>query len=120
MSLTDLARNHPVNMVVLGLDGRPRQKGLLEILSEWIHFRIDTVTRRTRARLEKIRVRVHLLEGRLLAFANLDEIIEILRHSDDPKQALIDRFGITEVQADDILAIRLRQLAKLVLLCHIS
>ncbi|MGF6923054.1 DNA topoisomerase IV subunit A [Paraburkholderia sp. 40] len=110
---TSLESNAPLNMVMVGGDGRPRQKGLSEILHEWIAFRFATVTRRTRHRLSKVDDRIHILEGRMIVFLNIDEVIRIIRESDEPKVALMAAFGLTDRQAEDILEIRLRQLARL-------
>ncbi|EEA03413.1 DNA topoisomerase IV, A subunit [Burkholderia sp. H160] len=110
---TSLESNAPLNMVMVGGDGRPRQKGLSEILHEWIAFRFTTVTRRTRHRLSKVDDRIHILEGRMIVFLNIDEVIRIIRESDEPKVALMAAFGLTDRQAEDILEIRLRQLARL-------
>jgi len=110
---TSLESNAALNLVMIGADGRPRQKGLLEILQEWIGFRFATVTRRTRHRLTKVDDRIHILEGRMIVFLNIDEVIRIIRESDEPKAALMSAFGLSERQADDILEIRLRQLARL-------
>ncbi|MCC8396306.1 DNA topoisomerase IV subunit A [Paraburkholderia sp. MMS20-SJTR3] len=110
---TSLESNAPLNMVMVGGDGRPRQKGLGEILGEWIAFRFATVTRRTRHRLSKVDDRIHILEGRMIVFLNIDEVIRIIRESDEPKVALMAAFGLSDRQAEDILEIRLRQLARL-------
>lgn len=110
---TALESNAPINLVMIGMDGRPRQKGLVEILREWIAFRFATVTRRTRHRLDKVDERIHILEGRLLVLLNIDEVIRIIREADEPKAALMQAFRLSERQADDILEIRLRQLARL-------
>lgn len=110
---TSLESNAALNLVMIGADGRPRQKGLLEILHEWVGFRFATVTRRTRHRLTKVDDRIHILEGRMIVFLNIDEVIRIIRESDEPKAALMSAFGLSERQADDILEIRLRQLARL-------
>ena len=110
---TSLESNAAINLVMIGTDGRPRQKGLTEILHEWVGFRFTTVTRRTQHRLGKVNDRIHILEGRMIVFLNIDEVIRIIREADDPKQALIARFGLSERQADDILDIRLRQLARM-------
>src|SRR5260370_7191151 len=98
---------------MVGGDGRPRQKGLSEIIHEWIAFRFATFTRRTRHRLSKVDDRIHILEGRMIVFLNIDEVIRIIRESDEPKAALIAAFGLSDRQAEDILEIRLRQLARL-------
>lgn len=110
---TDLEKNYRVNLNMIGVDGRPGVKALNEILSEWLTFRTDTVRRRLEYRLEKILKRLHILEGLLAAFLNLDEVIHIIRTEDKPKQVMMDRFGITDIQAEAILEIKLRQLAKL-------
>ena len=110
---TDLERSYRVNLNLIGVDGKPSVKGLLEILNEWLQFRIDTTRRRINYRLDKINHRLHLLEGRLIAFLNIDEVIRIIREEERPKQELIVRFGLTEVQAEYILETRLRQLARL-------
>ena len=110
---TSLESNAPINLVMIGTDGRPRQKGLKEIISEWIGFRVQTVTRRTEYRLGKVKDRMHILEGRLTVLLNIDKVIKIIRNSDEPKADLIVAFKLTERQAEDILDIRLRQLARL-------
>jgi topoisomerase-4 subunit A len=110
---TDLERNYRMNLNMIGLDNRPQVKGLVRILSEWIEFRRSTVRRRIQHRLDKVLARLHILEGLLVAFLNLDEVIEIIRTEDEPKAVLMSRFGITEIQADAILDTRLRHLAKL-------
>jgi topoisomerase-4 subunit A len=110
---TSLESNASLNLVMVGSDGRPRQKGISEILQEWIGFRFATVTRRTRHRLSKVDDRIHILEGRMIVFLNIDEVIRIIRESDEPKPALIKAFGLSDRQAEDILEIRLRQLARL-------
>lgn len=110
---TDLEKNYRVNLNMIGIDGRPAVKSLQSILSEWISFRTVTTRRRLQYRLDKVLKRLHLLEGLLIAFLNIDEVIHIIRTEDDPKAELIARFGLTEVQADYILDTRLRQLARL-------
>ncbi|GGZ07505.1 DNA topoisomerase IV subunit A [Pseudoduganella plicata] len=110
---TSLETSAPMNLVMIGGDGRPRQKGLYDILSEWITFRFATVTRRTQFRLSKVDDRIHILEGRETILLNIDEVIHIIRNSDEPKAALIARFNLSDRQAEDILEIRLRQLARL-------
>ncbi|WP_297829209.1 DNA topoisomerase IV subunit A [Thermomonas sp.] len=110
---TDLEKSFRVNMNVIGLDGRPQVKGLKPLLSEWLSFRQTTVTRRLNHRLEKVERRLHLLEGLLIAFLNLDEVIRIIRSEDEPKPALIARFDLSEEQADYILDTKLKQLARL-------
>jgi topoisomerase-4 subunit A len=110
---TSLESSVPVNLTMIGRDGRPTQKSLRQILAEWIDFRQETVRRRTEHRLAKVRDRIHVLEGRQLVLLHIDEVIRIIRASDEPKPALIARFALSERQADDILEIRLRQLARL-------
>jgi topoisomerase-4 subunit A len=110
---TSLESNAPMNLVMIGTDGRPRQKGLKEIISEWIEFRVATVTRRTQFRLGKVKDRMHILEGRLIVLLNIDKVIKIIRNSDEPKADLIKEFKLSDRQAEDILDIRLRQLARL-------
>jgi len=102
-----------MNLVMIGNDGRPRQKSLKEIISEWVEFRVVTVTRRTQFRLGKVKDRMHILEGRLTVLLNIDKVIKIIRNSDEPKADLIKEFKLTDRQAEDILDIRLRQLARL-------
>lgn len=110
---TDLERTYRVNMNVIGLDGRPKVKDLRTLLKEWLVFRTDTVRRRLEYRLEKVQRRLHLLDGLLIAFLNLDEVIHIVRTEDEPKPVLIKRFKLTEEQAEYILDTKLRQLARL-------
>jgi topoisomerase-4 subunit A len=110
---TSLESSASINLVMIGADGRPRQKGISEILSEWIGFRFETVTRRTQHRLKKVEDRIHIMEGRETILLNIDEVIAIIRNSDEPKAALIERFNLSPIQAEDILEIRLRQLARL-------
>jgi topoisomerase-4 subunit A len=110
---TDLEKSFRVNLNMIGLDGRPQVKTLKQILEEWLRFRSDTVTKRLQHRLEKVERRLHLLEGLRIAFLNLDEVIRIVRHEDEPKPALIKRFKLSEEQADYILETKLRQLARL-------
>jgi len=110
---TSLETSASMNLVMIGGDGRPRQKGISEILGEWIEFRFATVTRRTQFRLNKVDERIHILEGRQIVLLNIDEVIAIIRNSDEPKAALIERFKLSDRQAEDILEIRLRQLARL-------
>ena len=110
---TSLETSSPINLVMIGGDGRPRQKGLAEILQEWIDYRFTTVRRRTEFKLGKVNDRIHILEGREIVLLNIDEVIAIIRNSDEPKAALIERFRLSERQAEDILEIRLRQLARL-------
>jgi topoisomerase IV subunit A len=110
---TDLERNYRVNLNVIGLDGRPRVTGLKAILSEWLEFRIATVTRRLEHRLEKVARRLHILEGLMIVFLNLDEVIRIIRREDEPKPVLVKRFKLSDEQAEEILNTRLRHLARL-------
>ena len=110
---TSLETSVAVNLTAIGLDGKPVQKNLRQLLAEWLAFRQATVARRTRHRLAKVLDRIHVLEGRQLVLLNIDEVIRIIRQSDEPKPALIEAFALSERQADDILEIRLRQLARL-------
>lgn len=110
---TSLESNASINLVMIGNDGRPRQKGLKDILAEWIEFRVQTVTRRTEHRLGKVKDRMHILEGRKIVFLNIDKVIKLIRNSDEPKPDLMKAFKLSERQAEDILEIRLRQLARL-------
>lgn len=110
---TDLEKSYRVNMNMIGLDHKPAVKGLLEILNEWLDFRRTTVTRRLQYRLDKVLSRLHILEGLMITFLNIDEVIEIIRHEDDPKAELMARFNLSDEQADAILNLRLRHLAKL-------
>jgi topoisomerase IV subunit A len=110
---TSLECGLSVNMVMIGRDGRPGQKSLKQVLQEWIEFRFQTVTRRIQHRLGQVNDRIHILEGRLIVFLNIDEVIRIIREADDAKAALIARFNLSDRQAEDILEIRLRQLARL-------
>ncbi|HEY5930018.1 MAG TPA: DNA topoisomerase IV subunit A [Burkholderiales bacterium] len=113
LAKTSLETNAPLNLVMIGLDGRPTGKNLRDIIFEWIRFRLETVTRRTQHRLEQVLDRIHVLEGRMIVLLNVDKVIKIIRNADDPKAELIKAFKLSERQADDILDIRLRQLAKL-------
>ncbi len=113
LAQTSLESSASINLTMIGADGRPTQKSLRQILAEWVAFRAETVQRRTRHRLGKVLARIHVLEGRQLVLLNIDEVIRIIRAAEDPKAALIERFGLTEIQANDILEIRLRQLARL-------
>jgi topoisomerase IV subunit A len=110
---TSLETSAPVNLTMVGLDGKPVQKSLRLMLGEWIEFRQATIERRSRHRLGKVMDRIHILEGRQLVLLNIDEVIAIIRRSDEPKAALIARFNLSERQAEDILELRLRQLARL-------
>ncbi|MCG5535460.1 DNA topoisomerase IV subunit A [Ectothiorhodospira mobilis] len=110
---TDLERSYRVNLNVIGLDGRPQVKSLPELLSEWLRFRIETVRRRLQWRLDKVERRLHILEGLLVAYLNIDEVIRIIREYDEPGPELMRRFGLTEAQAEAILELKLRHLARL-------
>jgi topoisomerase-4 subunit A len=110
---TSMEVSCPVNMVMIGTDGRPAQKGMIAILKEWIAFRLNVVRRRCQFDLDKINKRIHILEGRMIAFLHIDEVIKVIRNSDEPKADLIAAFQLSEIQAEDILEIRLRQLARL-------
>ena len=110
---TSLESSSPINMTMIGLDGRPTQKSLRQILTEWIAFRQITIEKRSQHRLDKVLARIHILEGRQTVLLNIDEVIAIIRQSDEPKSALIARFKLSDRQAEDILEIRLRQLARL-------
>ncbi len=110
---TSLEENFSVNFVVLGIDGRPGRKNICDILGEWVQFRVATVTRRTTFRLSQVDRRIHILEGRNIVFLNIDKVIRTIRESDEPKPELMKRFDLTDIQAEDILEIRLRQLARL-------
>jgi topoisomerase-4 subunit A len=110
---TDLERNYRVNLNVIGLDGRPRVMGLKQLLLEWLEFRRSTVTRRLKHRHEKVSARLHILDGLLIAYLNLDEVIRIVRTEDQPKPVLIKRFKLSDEQAEAILETKLRHLARL-------
>lgn len=110
---TDLEKSFRANINMLGLDGRPQVKGLVTIIKEWLEYRRNTVRRRLQYRLDKVIARLHILEGLLAAYLNIDEVIEIIRSEDDPKAELMSRFDLSVTQADAILEIKLRQLAKL-------
>ncbi|MCG6869377.1 MAG: DNA topoisomerase IV subunit A [Gammaproteobacteria bacterium] len=110
---TDLERSYRVNVNVIGVDGRPQVKGLVAVLREWLGFRTDTVRRRLEWRLEKVRSRLHVLEGLLVAYLNIDEVIAIIRSEDEPKPVLMKRFELTDAQAEAILELKLRHLARL-------
>ena len=113
LAQTSMETSVPINLVCIGTDNRPRQKGLRDILTEWVGFRTDTVLRRTHHRLDKVNDRIHVLEGRMVVYLNVDAVIATIRESDEPRPALMSRFSLTERQADDILDMRLRQLARL-------
>src|SRR5690606_24287393 len=110
---TDLERTYRVNLNIIGLDGRPRVMGLKSLLEEWLKFRIDTVPRRLTCRLDKVQARLHILEGLLVAYLKLGEVIRIIRREDEPKPVLMKRFKLSEAQAEAILETKLRHLAKL-------
>jgi topoisomerase-4 subunit A len=113
LAKTSLETNAPMNLTMVGLDGRPTIKPLADALAEWIEFRFATVTRRTRHRLDKVLERIHVLEGRLIVLLNVDKVIRLIRNADEPKAELVAAFKLSERQAEDILEMRLRQLAKL-------
>jgi topoisomerase-4 subunit A len=113
MAHTSLEENFPINMVVIGLDGRPQRKNLRIMLEEWVNFRLSTVVRRTEYRLGQVDRRIHILEGRHIVFLNIDKVIKVIRNADEPKPELIAEFKLSDAQAEDILEIRLRQLARL-------
>ena len=110
---TSLENSAPINLTMIGADGRPTQKSLRQIVDEWLQFRVQTVQRRSRFRLDKVLARIHVLEGRQLVLLNIDEVVRIIRAADEPKPALMARFKLSSAQAEDILEIRLRQLARL-------
>ncbi|MGA9851955.1 MAG: DNA topoisomerase IV subunit A [Gammaproteobacteria bacterium] len=110
---TDLEKSYRVNLNIIGLDGRPRVKNLKELLEEWLEFRVETVTRRLKFRLDKVEKRLHILDGLLIAYLNLDEVIAIIRRHDEPKPLLIKHFKLSDTQAEAILELKLRHLAKL-------
>lgn len=110
---TDLEKNYRVNLNMIGLNGKPQVKNLKQILTEWLSFRTETVRRRLQFRLDKVLARLHILEGLLIAYLNIDEVIAIIRNEDHPKPVLMERFGLTDVQAEAILELKLRHLAKL-------
>lgn len=113
MAQTSLESNVPVSFVMMGMDKRPAQKNLKTILQEWLDFRLLTVTRRLQHRLNQVDKRIHILQGRMTVFLHIDEVIRVIRESDEPKSELMAAFALSEVQAEDILEIRLRQLARL-------
>ena len=110
---TDLERTYRVNLNVIGINGRPAVKNLLTMLKEWLHFRIETVRRRLQWRLEKVEKRLHILDGLLIAYLNIDEVIAIIRENDEPKPVLMKRFKLSDIQAEAILELKLRHLARL-------
>ena len=113
LAQTSMESSAPVNLVMIGRDGRPRQKTLTDILLEWIDFRVETVRRRSQHRLTKVEDRIHILEGRQQILLNIDKVIKLIRDSDEPKPELMKAFKLSDRQAEDILEIRLRQLARL-------
>ena len=113
LSKTSLETSCKFNLVVIGIDGKPRQKGLKDILSEWVSFRLRTVRARSQTSLNEAEARIHTLEGRLIVLADIEEVIRIIRGADDPKKELMTHFGLSDTQAEDILEIKLRQLASL-------
>lgn len=113
LAQTSLEGNASFNLVCLGLDGRPAQRNLRDVLEQWLEFRGTTMTRRTQFRLDKVTDRIHVLEGRMVVYLNVDEVIQTIRESDEPRAALMARFNLSERQAEDILEMRLRQLARL-------
>ncbi|MGR9107166.1 MAG: DNA topoisomerase IV subunit A [Gammaproteobacteria bacterium] len=110
---TDLERNYRVNLNMIGLDGKPRVRGLVELLTEWLLFRLETVRRRLQFRLDKVLERLHILEGLLIAYLNIDEVIAIIRNEEEPKPVLMERFRLSDKQAEAILDLKLRHLARL-------
>ncbi|MBY0453901.1 MAG: DNA topoisomerase IV subunit A [Burkholderiaceae bacterium] len=110
---TSLETSSPINLTMIGIDGKPVQKSLRQMLQEWVEFRQNTITRRSQHRLDKVLARIHILEGRHIVLLNIDTVIGIIREADEPKSALMERFALSALQADDILEIRLRQLARL-------
>ena len=110
---TSLETNVSLNFTMLGRDGRPQQKNLVQIVSEWVAYRYDTIERRSRHRLAEVERRIHILDGRMIAYLSIDKVIKVIRNSDEPKQDLMAKFSLSEIQAEDILEIRLRQLARL-------
>lgn len=110
---TDLEKSYRINLNIIGIDGKPSVMNLRQILKEWLRFRIDVTRRRLEHRLQKVDKRLHLLDGLLIAFLNIDEVINIIRTEDEPKPALIARFGLSDIQTEYILDTKLRQLARL-------
>jgi len=110
---TDLEKSYRINMNMIGINGLPQVKNLSMIVKEWLEYRTATVRRRLEHRLEKVLARLHILDGLLVAFLNIDEVIEIIRHEEEPKQELIKRFGLSDIQAESVLELKLRHLAKL-------
>jgi topoisomerase-4 subunit A len=110
---TDLEKSYRINLNMIGLSGKPQVKNLRDILVEWLSYRTETVRRRLQYRLDKVIARLHILDGLLIAFLNIDEVIAIIRREDEPKPVLMERFGISDIQAEAILELKLRHLAKL-------
>jgi topoisomerase-4 subunit A len=110
---TDLERTYRVNLTMIGLDGRPRQFNLRELLTEWLRFRVETVRKRLQFRYDKVLTRLHVLDGYLIAYLNIDEVIRIIRTEDHPKARLMERFHLSDAQAEAVLELKLRHLAKL-------
>lgn len=110
---TDLEKSYRVNLNMIGLDGRPNVFNLVDLLKQWIQFRLQTVTRRLQYRLDKVTERLHILQGLLIAYLNIDEVIAIIRNEDDPKSVMMERFGLSDRQVEAILELKLRRLAKL-------
>ena len=110
---TDLEKSYRINMNMIGINGLPQVKNLAMIVSEWLEYRTTTVRRRLQHRLEKVLARLHILDGLLVAFLNIDEVIEIIRHEEEPKQELMRRFGLSDIQSESVLELKLRHLAKL-------
>src|SRR5690606_26859316 len=113
LAQTSMETGVSINLVCIGTDGRPGQRSLRQVLTDWLGFRAHTITRRTQFRLDKVTDRIHVLEGRMVVYLNVDEVIQTIRESDDPRAALMQRFDLSERQAEDILEMRLRQLARL-------
>ncbi len=113
LAYTSLETNIPANFVAVGRDGRPVQKTLMEIIGEWTSFRLETIDRRVRYHLEKIAERLHILEGRKIILSNIDEVIRIIKNSEKPKEDLMERFALSEIQAQDVLELKLRQIGRL-------
>ncbi len=113
LAQTSMEGSASINLVCIGTDGRPGQRSLRQVLTDWLGFRALTITRRTQFRLDKVTDRIHVLEGRMVVYLNVDEVIQTIRESDEPRAALMQRFDLSERQAEDILEMRLRQLARL-------
>ena len=113
LAYTSLETNIPANFVTVGRDGRPVQKNLMEIIGEWTSFRLETIERRVRYHLEKIAERLHILDGRKIILSNIDEVIKIIKNSEKPKEDLMVKFGLSEIQAQDVLELKLRQIGRL-------